>query len=69
MTLEQAIEILSNPSPRLRRCASQTFIEASRLGKEAGKEIQHLRHIGTYNVMDLLPGETKEKKNDSRKSY
>ncbi len=60
MILKQAIEILSNPSPRLRRSAPATFIEASKLGKEAAKHIQHLRHIGAYNVMDLLPGETKE---------
>ncbi len=60
MTLVQAIEVLSNASPRLKRSASQTFIEASRLGKEAAKEIQHLRHIGSYNVSELLPGETKE---------
>ncbi len=64
MTLKQAIEILSNPSPRLKRSASVTFIEASRLGKEAGKHIQHLRHIGTYNVMDLLPGETEGRENE-----
>ncbi|MBA7639306.1 hypothetical protein ES703_46964 [subsurface metagenome] len=60
MTLKQAIEILSNPSPLLRRGASATFIEASRLGAEALKHIYELRHH--HNVLSdyLLPGETKE---------
>jgi hypothetical protein len=60
MTLEQSIEILSNPSPRLRRCASQTFIEASKLGKEALKRVRDIRTGYKSYAPDLLPGETKE---------
>ncbi|MBA7681212.1 hypothetical protein ES703_89549 [subsurface metagenome] len=60
MTLEQAIEILSNPSPQLRRCASQTFIEASRLGKEALKQFNYMRYKKYEDAQFPLPGETKE---------
>lgn len=60
MTLKKAVEILSNSSPRLKRCAPATFIEASRLGKEALKRVRDIRTGYNSYALDLLPGETKE---------
>ena len=60
MTLAQAIEIHARTGEEFLHTDPDEIDEADRLLIEAGKHIQHLRHIGTYNVRDLLPGETEE---------
>ena len=60
MRIEEAIEILSNPSLRLRRNAAIDYLDAAKLGIEALKRVQHDRIVNDDLNPYPLPGETTE---------
>ncbi|MBA7588885.1 hypothetical protein ES708_30955 [subsurface metagenome] len=60
MKLPKAIEIAKDPTWLDLTLHDPDFTDALKILIEAGTRITHLRHIGAFNVMDLLPGETKE---------
>ena len=60
MTLEKAIEILSDSAYRGMTTFHQDFKDAQKLGIEALKVVHKLRHLECLDSTILLPGETKE---------
>jgi len=60
MTLEKAIKIASDPTWLDLTLHDPDFTDALKLLIDVGSLLIHLRHVGAFNVKDLLPGETKE---------
>jgi len=68
MTLDKAIETLQDLDTMLPQFPPE-MREAVKLLIEAGKRIKFWRQDNVYPDYTLLPGETEEMENDSRRSY
>ena len=60
MTIDKAIEILSDSANRGMTTFNQDYKEAQKLGIEALKVVQSNRIYGYPNKIPKLPGETEE---------
>ena len=60
MTIDRAIEILSDSANRGVTTFNQDFKDAERLGIEALKREKECRHLLPPEAWELLPGETKD---------
>ncbi|MBA7589729.1 hypothetical protein ES708_31818 [subsurface metagenome] len=59
LTLDEAINELTHPTPWVKHTALPTYLDAAKLGAEALNAIQDIRARFPTLMPDPLPGETK----------
>ncbi len=57
MTLDKAIEILSDPACAVMTAVNQDYLDALGLGIEAMKKLKYDREPGNRPLYSILPGE------------
>ncbi|GAI62808.1 unnamed protein product [marine sediment metagenome] len=57
LTLNEAIQVLTHPSPWVKHTATPTYLDAAQLGAEALNAIQDIRARFPTLMPDPLPGE------------